>query len=165
MRPESSHHEEGPGQHEIDFKYADALTAADNAVTFKWIVKTAAARNGLSASFDPKPLTGYPGSGMHVNMSPHAFNETDYTRSFLGGIMKHAAEMTAFLNPCDSSYQRLGEYKAPKYVTWSPENRSQLVRIPAGSGEYSRIELRSPDAAAQSLFGLCTSDICGARRN
>lgn len=145
VQPECSHHEEGPGQNEIDFRYSDALKAADNATTFKMVVKTIAMRNGLLADFTPKPLEGKSGNGMHINISVHSQDGTDYFESFMAGIMEHIREITAFLNPCESSYLRLGEKKAPKYITWSPENRSQLIRIPAASGEYRRIELRSPD--------------------
>ncbi len=147
-RPESSHHEEGPGQHEVDFKYSDALRAADNAAAFKLTVNTIAARNGLYASFAPKPLKGYSGNGMHINMSVKHADGKDCTATFLAGIMKHIRGITAFLNPTENSYERLGELKAPKYVTWSPENRSQLIRIPAAKGDYKRIELRSPDSGA-----------------
>lgn len=143
--PESSHHEMGPGQNEIDFKYSDALTSADNAVTFKSVVASVSDINGLCADFSPKPLSDKSGNGLHINMSVRSSDGKDYLPNMLAGILKHAAEMTAFLNPCEASYQRLGRDKAPKYITWSHENRSQLVRIPAAKGEYRRIELRSPD--------------------
>lgn len=143
--PETSHHEEGPSQHEIDFKYADALLAADNAVTFTSVVKSIANVNGLYAEFSPKPLAGESGNGLHINMSLKSSDGKDYSRQYMAGIMEHIAEMTAFLNPSEESYRRLGEKKAPRYITWSHQNRSQLIRIPAASGEYERIELRSPD--------------------
>ncbi len=146
--PESSHHEEGPGQHEIDFKYSDALEAADNSVTFKSVVSAIAEQHGLWADFSPKPLPGYSGSGLHINMAPHSAQGRDYFDSFMAGVLAHIAEITAFLNPVPESYARLGEFKAPRYITWSKENRSQLIRIPAASGEYRRIELRSPDSEA-----------------
>ncbi|MFA7673050.1 MAG: glutamine synthetase family protein [Clostridia bacterium] len=145
IKPERSHHEEGPGQNEIDFRYSDALTAADNATTFKMVVKTIAMRNGLYANFSPKPLTGKSGNGMHINISVTSEDKTDHTDSFIAGILEHIREMTVFLNPCENSYERLGGNKAPKYITWSEQNRSQLIRIPAAKGEYRRIELRSPD--------------------
>lgn len=148
MHPESSHHEEGPGQNEIDFRYSDAITAADNAMNFITIVKAAAANNGLYADFSPKPLRDCSGNGMHINMSVNSVDGEDKTKPFMAGIMTHIREITAFLNPCPESYLRLGEMKAPKYVTWSHENRSQLIRIPAAKGEYKRIELRSPDPTA-----------------
>lgn len=149
IRPEASHHEEGPGQNEIDFKYSDALTAADNANTFKTVVKNTAARNGLSADFSPKPLKDFSGNGMHVNMSVHSINGVDYSAQFMAGILKHICEMTAFLNPSTESYERLGSHKAPLYVTWSSRNRSQLIRIPASrEAAGKRIELRSPDSNA-----------------
>ncbi len=146
---ESSHHEEGPGQNEIDFKYSGALSSADNVITYRSVVRTVAERNGLYASFDPKPLKNFAGNGMHINMSVRRLGEEQTNESiqpsFMAGIMEHIVEMTAFLNPVPESYERLGAFKAPKYVAWSPENRSQLIRIPAAAGEYSRIELRSPD--------------------
>ncbi len=148
IRPESSHHEEGPGQNEIDFRYSDAMTAADNAMNFITVVKAAAMHNGLYADFSPKPLPGESGNGMHINMSVQCTDGSDRTASFMAGILKHVKEVTAFLNPCEESYKRFGEKKAPKYITWSPENRSQLIRIPAAMGEYKRIELRSPDPMA-----------------
>lgn len=145
ITPESSHHEEGPGQNEIDFRYSDAMTAADDAMNFLTVVKAAAQRNGLFADFSPKPLKGESGNGLHVNISLKCNDGTDRTNEFMAGILAHIKEMTAFLNPTEESYKRLGEKKAPKYVTWSPENRSQLIRVPAAKGEYKRIELRSPD--------------------
>ncbi len=148
IMPESSHHEEGPGQNEIDFRYGGAMTAANNAVTFKSVVKTIAKRNGLYADFSPKPLLHESGNGMHINVSVKSNDGIDHTDSFMAGILEHITEMTAFLNPTEESYKRLGEDKAPKYITWSPENRSQLIRIPAAKKEYSRIELRSPDPCA-----------------
>ena len=148
ISPESSHHEEGPGQNEIDFRYSGALNAADNAITFKSVIHTVARRNGLFADFSPKPLLHESGNGMHINISLRSEGGRDYTDNFMAGILAHIDEMTAFLNPTEDSYKRLGEHKAPKYVTWSPENRSQLIRIPAEKGEYKRIELRSPDPCA-----------------
>lgn len=145
MKPECSHHEEGPGQNEIDFKYSDAMTAADNAINFITVVKAAALSNGLFADFSPKPIKDCSGNGLHINMSLKSADGKDYTDHFIAGIMAHIKEMTAFLNPTENSYKRLGEKKAPKYITWSKENRSQLIRIPAATGEYERIELRSPD--------------------
>ena len=148
ITPESSHHEEGPGQNEIDFRYSTPLAAADNTSTFKWVVKTLATLNGAWASFMPKPLPEEPGSGMHVNISLTTKDGRDHSQAFLAGILAHIREMTLFLNPCRESYSRLGGRKAPKYVSWSPENRSQLVRIPAVKGSSKRIELRSPDPQA-----------------
>lgn len=146
--PESSHHEEGPGQHEIDFKYSDALEAADNSVTFKSVVSAIAEQHGLWSDFSPKPLPGCSGNGLHINMAPHSADSKDYLESFMAGVLSHIEEITAFLNPVPESYTRLGAFKAPKYITWSRENRSQLIRIPAASGEYRRMELRSPDSEA-----------------
>ena len=154
IRPESSHHEEGPGQNEIDFRYSDALTAADNALTFKAVVKTLAMQNGLFASFSPKPLPRQSGNGMHINISIKSPGGREDTDAFMAGVLRRAREMTAFLNPTEESYLRLGERKAPKYVTWSSENRSQLIRIPAAKGEYVRFELRSPDPEANPYIAF-----------
>ena len=149
IHPESSHHEEGPGQNEIDFRYSTPLNAADNAVTFKSVVQTIARRNGLFADFSPKPLMHESGNGLHINVSVKAESGEDVTESFMAGVLEHTVEMTAFFNPVAASYKRLGEKKAPKYVTWSHENRSQLIRIPAVKSEsHRRMELRSPDPAA-----------------
>ena len=143
--PESSHHEEGPGQNEIDFRYSDAMTAADNALLFASTVRAVAVSNGLYADFSPKPISGESGNGMHINISLLQEEGPSVTQYFMAGILDHIREMTAFLNPTEASYRRLGEKKAPKYVTWSPGNRSQLIRIPAAQGQYKRMELRSPD--------------------
>ena len=145
VQPESSHHEEGPGQNEIDFRYSDAMTAADNAMNFITVVKAISGRNGLYADFSPKPLEGESGNGLHINISLESRDGVDYTSAFMAGIIEHIREITAFLNPTEASYRRLGEKKAPRYITWSPENRSQLIRIPAAKGPYQRFELRSPD--------------------
>lgn len=145
IQPESSHHEEGPGQNEIDFRYSDAMTAADNAMNFITVVKAISGRNGLYADFSPKPLEGESGNGLHINISLESRDGVDYTSAFMAGILAHIREITAFLNPTEASYRRLGEKKAPRYITWSPENRSQLIRIPAAKGSYQRVELRSPD--------------------
>ena len=153
IMPESSHHEEGPGQNEVDFRYSDALSAADNAVTFRTVVKTIAARNGLYADFSPKPLQENPGSGFHINISVKGGDEFVMRRT-MGGILKHIADMTLFLNPTDRSYQRLGTDKAPKYISWSSDNRSQLIRVPAADGEYRRFELRSPDCTANPYLAF-----------
>lgn len=143
--PESSHHEEGPGQNEIDFKYADPLSGADNAMVFKSVVEAISSKNGLHASFMPKPIKGESGNGMHINIS---LREQEKTQSFIAGILEHICGITLFLNPLVQSYERLGEKKAPSYVTWSHENRSQLIRIPAEGDDRKRFELRSPDPMA-----------------
>lgn len=145
IRPESSHHEEGPGQNEIDFRYSDPLTAADDAMAFQTVVKTVARRNGLCADFSPKPLPGKPGNGLHINISVRNDDRHILLPHMLAGILEYVQELTVFLNPTESSYDRFGYNKAPKYISWSSENRSQLIRIPAATGEYRRAELRSPD--------------------
>ncbi|MBQ8297817.1 MAG: glutamine synthetase [Ruminococcus sp.] len=154
IRPESSHHEEGPGQNEIDFRYSDPLTAADNAVTFQMIVKTIAGRNGLYADFTPKPLPKKPGNGFHINMSVKASDGSDNLHYMIAGILSKVQEMTVFLNPSENSYERFGSDKAPGYISWSSENRSQLVRVPAAVGEYRRAELRSPDPTANPYLAF-----------
>ena len=154
IRPESSHHEEGPGQNEIDFRYSDPLTAADNAMTFQTVVKTVAQRNGLFADFSPKPLADKPGNGFHINMSVKASDNVDNMNYMIAGILNKVADMTVFLNTTENSYQRFGSNKAPRYISWSSENRSQLVRIPAAVGEYRRAELRSPDPSANTYLAF-----------
>ena len=154
IRPESSHHEEGPGQNEIDFRYSDPLTAADNAMTFQTVVKTVAQRNGLFADFSPKPLADKPGNGFHINMSVKASDNVDNMNYIIAGILNKVADMTVFLNTTENSYQRFGSNKAPRYISWSSENRSQLVRIPAAVGEYRRAELRSPDPSANTYLAF-----------
>lgn len=156
IKPESSHHEQGPGQNEIDFKYSDSLTAADNFITFKSVVKAIATRNGLFASFLPKPIADESGNGLHINLSllkngTNIFEnnkwEQENAKNFIAGILSKAKEITAFLNPLVNSYERFGKFEAPKYISWSHQNRSQLIRIPAATGEKTRMELRSPDSS------------------
>ena len=154
IQPEGTHHEEGPGQNEIDFRYSDALTAADNAMTFRSVVKTVAARNGLFADFSPHPLENGPGSGLHINMSVKAASGEDLLPHMIAGILAQVPEITVFLNPTEDSYIRLGRDKAPQYVSWSSENRSQLVRVPAAEGEFRRAELRSPDPGANPYLAF-----------
>lgn len=156
IKPETSHHEQGPGQNEIDFKYSDSISAADNFLTFKSVVKAIAARNGLFASFMPKPIEGESGNGLHINLSLfkngiNIFKDDNGNQkemqNFIAGILSKTKEITAFLNPIFNSYDRFGKFEAPKYISWSHQNRSQLIRIPAAIGEKTRIELRSPDSA------------------
>jgi glutamine synthetase len=164
---EASHHEVAPGQHEIDFKYADALTACDQIQTFKLVVKTIARKHGLHATFMPKPLFGVNGSGMHCNLSlfkngQNAFFEptgdlqlSDTARQFIAGVLKHAPNFTAITNPTVNSYKRLVPgYEAPCYVAWSARNRSPLIRIPASRGLSTRIEVRSVDPAANPYLAM-----------
>ena len=164
---EASHHEVAPGQHEIDFKYADALTACDQIQTFKLVVKTIARKHGLHATFMPKPLFGVNGSGMHCNLSlftngKNAFYDTsselelsENARQFIAGILKHAPSFTAVTNPTVNSYKRLVPgYEAPCYVAWSARNRSPLIRIPASRGLSTRVEVRSVDPAANPYLAM-----------
>ncbi|MEK4907307.1 type I glutamate--ammonia ligase [Niallia circulans] len=158
---EALHHEVAEGQHEINFKYADALTAADLATTYKWVVKTIASQYGLHATFMPKPVFGINGSGMHVNMSffkdgENCFydanddlelSETAY--SFIAGVLENVKSFVAVTNPLVNSYKRLVPgYEAPCYLAWSASNRSALIRIPAKRGMATRVELRCPDPSS-----------------
>ena len=154
IQPESSHHEEGPGQNEIDFRYSDPLTAADNAMTFQTVVKTIANRNGIFADFSPKPLKDKPGNGFHINISVKSSDNTDNTNYMIAAILDKISDITVFLNPTENSYQRFGANKAPGYISWSSENRSQLVRVPAAAGKYQRVELRSPDPSANTYLAF-----------
>lgn len=164
---EASHHECGPGQHEIDFKYADAVKACDDIQTFKLVVKTIARKHGLHATFMPKPIFGIAGSGMHCNVSlfrgkenaffdekgPLKLSETAY--QFIAGTMKHAEAFTAICNPTVNSYKRLVPgYEAPCYVAWSAKNRSPLIRIPSARGMSTRIEVRSADPSANPYLAM-----------
>ena len=164
---EASHHEVAQGQHEIDFKYADALRTADNIMTFKLAVKTLAQRNGLHATFMPKPIFGINGSGMHTNMSlfrdgKNVFYDPGDERglskeaySFIAGLLAHVKGMAAVTNPLVNSYKRLVPgYEAPCYLAWSASNRSALIRIPAARGQSTRVELRSPDPSCNPYLEL-----------
>ncbi|MCR5040737.1 MAG: glutamine synthetase family protein [Clostridia bacterium] len=154
VRPESSHHEEGPGQNEIDFRFSDPLTAADQAGLFQTVVRTVSHRNGYSADFSARPLENAPGNGFHINLSLSGPSRKEDFSCMIAGLLDRIREITVFLNPTENSYERLGRNKAPGYVTWSKENRSQLVRIPAAEGEYRRIELRSPDPCANPYLAF-----------
>lgn len=181
---ECSHHETAPGQHEIDFRYSPALEAAEDILTFRLTVKTLAQRNGLHATFMPKPLAGVPGSGMHLNCSlrtedgRNAFYDadgqyglSDTAKAFLAGVMAHINGITALANPLVNSYKRLVPgYEAPCYNSWSAGNRTTLVRIPLcgeNRGEQTRVELRSPDCACNPYLTLAlvlTAGLDGIRR-
>ena len=152
--PESSHHEEGPGQNEIDFRYSDPLTAADNSMTFQTVVKTIAGLNGIFADFSPKPLENKAGNGFHINMSVKSSDGADHMDPMIAGILDKISDMTVFLNPTANSYKRFGSNKAPRYISWSSENRSQLIRVPAAVGAYRRVELRSPDPSANPYLAF-----------
>lgn len=167
---EAAHHEVAPGQHEINFKYNDVVTACDNIQTFKLIVKTVAREHGLYATFMPKPIAGINGSGMHCNISlfdkdgdnafydpkgEHELSETAY--HFLAGVLTHVRSFTAIANPTVNSYKRLvAGYEAPVYVAWSPSNRSPLIRIPASRCMGTRIELRSVDPSTNPYLAMAT---------
>ncbi|WP_188205883.1 type I glutamate--ammonia ligase [Alkalibacillus aidingensis] len=164
---EASHHEVAPGQHEIDFKYSDAIKHCDDIQTFKLVVKTIARKHGLHATFMPKPLFGVNGSGMHANMSlfkgkENAFFDenadeqlSEVAHQFTAGIIKHAVNFTAVTNPTVNSYKRLVPgYEAPCYVAWSGQNRSPLVRVPSSRGLSTRIEVRSVDPSANPYMAM-----------
>ncbi|CAG35659.1 type I glutamate--ammonia ligase [Desulfotalea psychrophila] len=179
---EASHHEVAEGQHEISFKYADALATADNTVTFKWVVKSIARQYGLHATFMPKPIFGVNGSGMHTNQSLFNidgtnafFDESDPLQlspvaySYIAGSLKHALVCTAVNNPLVNSYKRLVPgYEAPVYAAWSASNRSALVRIPASRGLSTRTEMRSPDPSCNPYLALAmqlNAGLDGVRNN
>ncbi|NLW44167.1 MAG: type I glutamate--ammonia ligase [Syntrophomonadaceae bacterium] len=164
---EASHHEVAPGQHEIDFKYADALTTADRVITFRIVVRTIAQKHGLHATFMPKPIFGLAGSGMHLNISlfkdgKNVFDDpsspnglSDIAMHFIAGVLEHASAITAITNPTVNSYKRLVPgYEAPVYIAWSHKNRSPLIRIPARRGIGTRMELRSPDPTCNPYLAL-----------
>lgn len=167
---EASHHEVAPGQHEIDFKYTEALKAADNIMTFKLAVKTLAQKNGLHATFMPKPVYGQAGSGMHVNMSlfrngKNVFQDEDDPKQlsslayhFIAGLLEHVPGFVAVTNPLVNSYKRLVPgYEAPCYIAWSTGNRSALIRVPTPRGQGTRLELRCPDPSCNPYlaFAAC----------
>lgn len=164
---EASHHEVAPGQHEIDFKYENALKTADNIATFKFVTKIIAMQHGLHATFMPKPLFGEAGWGMHLNQSlfrngENVFYDPDdelelsqLAYNYIGGILKHAPAITAISNPIINSYKRLvAGYEAPVYISWSTQNRSALVRVPSARKKGTRVELRSPDPAANPYLAM-----------
>lgn len=177
---EASHHETAAGQHEIDLKYAGALTAADNIMTLKLAVKTLAQRNGLHATFMPKPLRDAAGNGMHINLSLfqdgcNVFYDKDdpeglspLARRFIAGLLEHARGFCALANPLVNSYKRMtGGYEAPCCLTWSSANRSALIRIPVPRGQGTRVELRSPDPACNpylTLAACVAAGLDGVRR-
>lgn len=171
---EASHHECAPAQHEIDFKYGEAVKTADSIMTFKLAVKTIAQRHGLHATFMPKPKANMAGSGMHINMSlekdgknvfadengKNGLSEEAY--HFIAGIMKHINGIVAITNPLVNSYKRLiPGYEAPVYIAWSAKNRSPLIRIPAARGKGTRVELRNPDPTANPYLALAVCLIAG----
>ncbi|MDD6338933.1 MAG: type I glutamate--ammonia ligase [Butyrivibrio sp.] len=171
---EASHHECAPAQHEIDFKYGEAIKTADSIMTFKLAVKTIAQRHGLHATFMPKPKENMCGSGMHINMSlekdgVNVFadenGENGLSREayhFIAGLMEHVNAITAITNPLVNSYKRLVPgYEAPVYIAWSAKNRSPLIRIPASRGKGTRVELRCPDPSANPYFALAVCLMAG----
>ncbi len=177
IRPESSLHEGGPGQNEIVLHHENPLKIADDLITLRNVVKTVAASNGLHASFMPKPLHDKAGSGLHTNISLHkkgsnllsgGLENSAESLSFTAGLITRCREMTAFFNPLVNSYDRFGSYEAPRFITWSHQNRSQLIRIPGDSDDRSRLELRSPDPAINPYLAftlLIHAGLEGIRRD
>ena len=165
--PFNSHHEAGPGQNEIDFVSADPIKAADDTLTYISVVKTIAARNGLYADFSPKPLSGLPGNGFHVNVSASRDDDTSILPSAIEGILQKICDLTIFMNRCEDSYQRIGKGDAPRYITWSGGNYGQLLRVPQNPGHHYA-QLRSPDAFSNPylIFALIIySGLYGIRNN
>lgn len=154
IQPESSHHEAGPGQNEIDFCYADPITAADNTVTFLSVVRTMAARNGLYADFSPKPIKDKAGSALHITVSVKSNAGDDVTDSAIAGILHNVAGMTVFLNPTVGSFLRFGQHKAPKYITWSGNNRAQLISVRLTESGSRCAQVRSPDPEANPYLAF-----------
>ena len=164
VQPERSHHEQGPGQNEVDFHCSSPLRAADNLMALRFAVKALGHQNGLFASFLPKPLAQESGSGLHINLSLYRGNQNLFqdfngspqpeAASFLAGILAYIPEFTAICNPLPGSYRRLGRCEAPSWVNWSRENRSTLVRVPAAKGEDCRIEVRSPDPSCNPYYAI-----------
>ncbi len=171
---EASHHEKAPSQHEVDFRYDEALNTADNIMTFKLAVKTIAKRHGLHGTFMPKPRKEFCGSGMHINMSlskdgKNVFDdqngENGLSREaywFMGGLMKHVKGICAVTNPLVNSYKRLKPgFEAPVYIAWSTLGANTLIRIPNIRGEHTRIELRSPDPSANPYLAIAACLMAG----
>ena len=168
---EESHHEVAPGQHEVDFKYDEAMLTADRLLTFKMVVKTVAKRNGYFATFMPKPINGENGSGMHLNMSVYKDGKNlfdtgeeigDVAKSFIAGLLRYIPEICFITNPTVNSYKRLiPGYNAPSYIAWSKKAGSLLVRVPSTSGNHARVELRSPDPAANPYLAIAAALAAG----
>lgn len=178
MYPETSHHELGPGQNEIDFRYSDALSAADNFLAYKSVVQAIAQKNGMFANFEPKPFANKAGNGLHINISlykngENLFDEKDSPYkteigSFMSGVMAHADELSAVLNPIENSYSRHGAFEAPKFVSWGHNNRTTYFRIPATQKKSHRLELRASDNMINpylALSAIIESGIKGIAKN
>ncbi len=174
IQPESSHHESGPGQNEIDFRSADALSSADNFITYKNVVSAISTRNGVSASFAPKPIRGQSGNGLHLKFSAWRNGENlaeidpKLTESFMAGILHRMKDITVFLNTEVESYERFGENEAPKYITWSAQNKSRFMRVPVINGKQSYFILRSPDSGINPYIAIAMviqAGLAGIRGN
>lgn len=170
ITPISSYHERGPGQHRIKFRYGDPLTAADDFITFKWIVKSIANKNGGYATFMPKPLKELYGSGLHVslllfkdgkNILSEGLHKSDEAKSFIAGIMNRINEITAILNPTRNSYKRFGEFHAPKYITWSEKNPNTLIKVTTFNKDKAKFKLRSVDPTANPYLAFALILLAG----
>ncbi len=174
INPQSSHHERGPGQNEIDFMAGDVLTKADNLVTYKNVVENIAARNGVWASFDPKPIENAPGNGLHIKMANYRGDvnlqneDKEFSESFMAGILNRMRDITLFLNCRRDSYSRFGMSEAPKYITWSAQNNSRLLRVPEVNGKRNHFILRSPDSCINPYLAsamVIQAGIAGVNNN
>ena len=174
ISPQSSHHERGPGQNEIDFQSADVLTTADNLVTYKNVVENIAARNGAYACFEPKPMEDAPGNGLHIIMANYKGDsnlidtDRDFSESFMAGIINRMRDITLFLNCRRDSYYRFGLQEAPKYITWSEQNNSRLFRVPEINGKRKHFILRSPDSCINPYLAsaiIIQAGIAGVKGN
>ncbi len=174
INPQSSHHERGPGQNEIDFMAGDVLTTADNLVTYKNVVENIAARNGVWASFDPKPIENAPGNGLHIKMANYRGDvnlqneDKEFSESFMAGILNRMRDITLFLNCRRDSYSRFGMSEAPKYITWSAQNNSRLLRVPEVNGKRNHFILRSPDSCINPYLAsamVIQAGIAGVNNN
>ncbi|MFA6866264.1 MAG: glutamine synthetase family protein [Clostridia bacterium] len=165
INPTTSHHESGTGQNEIDFMYGDLVESADNFMTFKTVVRTVSSRNGLYASFNPKPIADQSGSGFHINISISKDSKNIFStengdlsllgKQFIAGFLNRAKEIASILNPIANSYERLGKNEAPNKIIWGNKDRSALVRIPGDKGDWTRLEIRSPDCSVNPYLTLC----------
>ena len=168
IKPKSSHHEAGPGQNEIDFQSFDPLSAADAAVTFRFVVNTIASANGLFADYSPRPLADQPGNGLRLTVAARANGREDVASQVLAGLLEHVYESTLFYNPVAESYSRFGHDADLSYITWSKDSRASLARVPSRLGVRERVELRSPDSTCNPYLAYALaiwSSLDGIARN
>ncbi len=174
VQPECSHHEAGPGQNEITFRASDPLGTADDYITYKNVISAISARNGVAASFDPKPIRGQSGNGLHLHLCTYKngvkTDEVDpaFMDHFMAGVLNRIKDLTVFLNTSKNSYDRLGENEAPEYITWSPQNRSRLMRAPIVAGKRTCFILRQPDSGINPYLAMAMvlqAGLAGLRAN